>query len=228
MKQSLPSQSKFHTKTVFLILSFAIFNIASLFSQNDITLDKTAIESALCNQYDITLSVTGTPSSVPQEVVLVIDRSGSMDDGSAPLPIDHAKDAAIAFVNNLFLPVNNPTGRNKVAIVTYAFSASTDISLTDSSGQVAIINTINAIATGGTTNIADGMLHADQELTANGTFNCLVSRSIILLTDGVANIDNNGNSCSSSGTNTQCQIDAINAGVNAQTTGIYSQNIYSI
>ncbi|MCZ6594582.1 MAG: VWA domain-containing protein, partial [Bacteroidetes bacterium] len=237
MKQQSTSQIKINRKTLFLVMSFFIFNLASIFAQ-DITLDKVVIESTSCNEFDVTLTITGNPPPIPQEVILIIDRSGSMDDGPFPEPIDHAKDAAIDFVNNIFAPVNNPTGLNRVAIVTYAADSTLEIGLTDSSGQAAIIAQINSISTGGATNIALGMDEADNEMTANATFDCITSRSILLLTDGVTNRDLDGNSCTSTPTppfpagNTVCMNDAINESIGAQTTTVssvvFDQTIFSI
>ena len=52
------------------------------------------------------------------------------------------------------------------------------------------------------------------------------------MTDGVANRDNSGNSCSNSGSNTICQQNAIQAGTNAQTTTVggevFNQSIFSV
>ncbi|MBL4663498.1 MAG: DUF11 domain-containing protein, partial [Flavobacteriaceae bacterium] len=237
MKNQLPSQSSTIRKALFFIVSFFLFSVTSLFAQ-EITLAKVVSETTSCNEFDVTLTITGNPPPIPQEVILVIDRSGSMDDGPFPEPIDHAKNAAIDFVNNIFLPANNPTGDNKVGIVSYSTSASLDITLTSSSGKQDIIDAINAISTGGGTNIARGMNSADSEMTAHANFDCITSRSIILLTDGVTNRDLSGNSCTSTPTppfpagNTVCMNDAINVSVGAQTTTVfgidYDQTIFSV
>ncbi|PKA83670.1 putative repeat protein (TIGR01451 family)/gliding motility-associated-like protein [Ulvibacter sp. MAR_2010_11] len=235
MKKQLPSKINNYIKAVFLLLAFFVFNTAPLFAQT-ITLNKTAVASNVCNQFDISLTVTGNPPPLAQDVILVIDRSGSMGGD----PIMHAKNAAVSFVNNIFAPANNPTGNNRVGIVSYSTSGTLEIGLRNSTFQAAIIAEINSLVASGGTNIASAMDVADNEMTANGVFNCATGRSILLLTDGVTNRRLNGSTCSGTPSppfpagNSACMDDAISEGQGAQTTPIgnpsviYNQKIFSV
>ncbi|WP_456237514.1 HYR-like domain-containing protein, partial [Flavobacterium facile] len=92
-----------------------------------------------------------------------------------------------------------------------------------------IVNGLNA---NGATNIQDGIVKADNELTAHGSFNCNTSRSIILLTDGVANRTGPSGSSCSGGTGGTCIQSAITAATNAKTTTVssvvYNNQIFSV
>ncbi|WP_136073134.1 DUF7507 domain-containing protein, partial [Candidatus Ulvibacter alkanivorans] len=232
MKNQLTTSRMHQRKSLIFTMIFFVFCVGAIFSQNNITLEKVAEESTLCNQFDVTLTVTGNPPPIAQDVILVIDRSGSMQGD----PLDFAQDAAIDFVTQLF--DNNPTGNNRVGIVSYSTSGTLEIGLRDSSFESAIIAEINNLNASGGTNIARAMDVADNEMTANGNFGCATGRSIILLTDGVTNRRLNGNSCSGipsppyPANNNACMNDAINEGVGAQTTTVsgevYTQNIYSV
>ncbi|MEM0519287.1 Ig-like domain-containing protein, partial [Aequorivita flava] len=217
------------SKITFLLVILSSFTFFGQQPSLDVVKTRVA-NTTTCNVFDINIDVDGVASKKPQEVVLIIDRSGSMSYGNNPKPIAYAKDAAIDFVNELFKPENNPTGLNKVSLVSYSSSATVDQQLT--TNKTLAIAKINALVTGGTTNIEDALVKARAELNSRGTFNCETSRSIILLTDGVANRDNNGNSCSTTSPNTICQQRAIAAGQAAWSitkSGVpYPQNVFTI
>ena len=215
-----------------------------------VDIDKIAIENPNnCNQFDITTTITGTPPSKPVEVVLVLDRSGSMGfvDSNGDIALDFAKDAALDFIDNLFLPINNPTGLNKVGIVSYSATATTDTNLLldTAANRTTLTLAVNSLVASGTTNVQDGMIKADQLMTSQGTFDCDTSRSIIMLSDGVPtrsfNPDGSGDGCqddvdlnqpNSGGNDTDCITRAIAAGIDAQTTviagEIFEQTVFSV
>jgi len=186
-----------------------------------ITLQKVASPTPnSCNQFDVSLNLDGVAPDLPQEVVLVIDNSGSMSldiPGDPNEPIDYAKDAALNFMTEFFN--NNPTGLNRMAVVTY--NSVTDINpsgLIGSAGIAELTSFINNIIANGGTNVALGMQTARLEMEANATFDCPTQRNYIVLSDGVANRDLNGNPCSNqppAGTVTVCMQQAIDEGVAA-------------
>ncbi|WP_264564043.1 gliding motility-associated C-terminal domain-containing protein [Flavobacterium sp. N3904] len=213
--------------TVILILSSALG-----FAQTITPTKSVTVRPGVCGTIDVELKIEGAnPVSRPLEVVLVIDVSGSMGDGNNPKPLAHAQDAAIDFINKAFLPANNTTGKNRISIVQYNNSASVVIPLTLSTGQTDLINAINALTANGSTNIQDGIKKADEELTAHGTFDCVTSRSIVLLTDGVSNRVENDRSCSP-GLDGECIQLPIAAATNAKTTTVsnveYNNQIFCI
>ena len=150
-----------------------------------ITLSKTVVQSG-CNQYNVTVSATGVATPEPVDVMLVIDCSGSMGDGS-PTPLSYAKTAAINFVRNLFKPANDPGNINRVGLVTFTSEATLSIPLRDETDSSSIISTINGLVASGNTNIADGFYQAEKQLKSKGRRGCNVIRSMVLMTDGVSN-----------------------------------------
>jgi len=123
-----------------------------------------------------------TVCKIPSDVIMVIDRSGSMasDGTSPPQPLTDVKNAAISFVNQL-------EADDGVGLVSYATEASTPIDATLSFNFDAIKNAISLINIKQNgiqqTNIADGIEKALLELTSERHRNT-AKKVLIMLTDG--------------------------------------------
>ncbi len=121
---------------------------------------------------------------VPADVMMVIDRSGSMaSDGiNPPQPLTDVKNAAILFVNQLGV-------EDKVGLVSYAGEASNPIDRELTKDLVSVKSAIGSIAIGTgvlqQTNISDGLQKALVELGGE-RHNSIARRIIIALTDGLA------------------------------------------
>ncbi|MGV6845330.1 MAG: vWA domain-containing protein, partial [Lutibacter sp.] len=203
-----------------------------------VTINKTITNNTTgCNLFDVELSITGNAPNRPIEVVLVIDTSGSMDNAipnDTKTSMDYAQEAANDFIDNIFNATNNPTGNNKVAIVDYDTNATLSTGLI--SDKTTLHNIVNNLSAGGYTNISQGIDLAKDELNNNGTHDCKTIRSIIVLTDGVANRHTDGSGtheCTTWPTShTDCTNAAITSGQNSwvYTTGgvDYDTNVYTI
>lgn len=120
----------------------------------------------------------------PVDVVLAIDRSGSMDDDNdnPPQPLTLVKRAASGFVDRM-------QPKDQVGVVSFATSASEtpDSELSNNFSETK--NSIGGlqIKTDGIqhTNIADGILFAQKELLSERQ-NIDAKKVLILLTDGIA------------------------------------------
>ena len=177
------------------------------FNKASVVLDA---EVATNNDVEITYTITpeSVPASVvpdetpPKEVVLVIDKSGSMQwdvDGdkiynwssSSKARINIVKAAAKNFMTNI-----SANSNIKVGIVGYSSSATVYSDLTDASGttnSTYFENKIDSISAGGGTNIGDGIRKAYYMLGGVDLPNGAdlpsdtvsdTSKFIILLTDG--------------------------------------------
>lgn len=119
----------------------------------------------------------------PIDVVLAIDRSGSMDDDSPnpPQPLTDVKDAALIFVDEL-------SSEDRAGLVSFGTTATNppDKGLTsDLNSLKDVIRNIKIILNGGqNTNIGDGILRAREELLSVGREEA--GKFIVLLTDGIA------------------------------------------
>ena len=143
-------------------------------TQDGVTVSKTA-RYVDKNEYEITLSVT-IPADVTvpgssADVVLVIDRSGSMDDGGK---MGDAKYAAEDFADALLKEGNGV----RMGVVSYADNASRDQELTSDAGDVK--DAINMIGAYGGTNIQAG-IHAARQMLENSDAE---KKVIVVLSDG--------------------------------------------
>jgi hypothetical protein len=126
----------------------------------------------------ISLPVARTAKTV--DVMLIIDRSGSMDEtepGDDYSKVYYAKAAAQTFLDQLDMDPDH------AGLASFSTEATLDHGFSDNASTIkAAIDGLNAF---GYTNIGDGILRANDEFTANGRNDSV--RAMILLSDGVAN-----------------------------------------
>lgn len=136
-------------------------------------------------------NTTATCGTSPSNAMLVIDRSGSMDDrvGSSGTKLSNAKSSAKNFVDIL---AANP--QNNVGLASFANTGSIDSNLTTNFSSVK--TKIDALNTSEYTCTECGINKAKQALATvtNGK-----KKAVILLTDGIANyVEGNSNEVSAS------------------------------
>jgi cysteine-rich repeat protein len=178
-----------------------------------------ASPSATCQQATVNLAVTGTGDPnvqrAPLDVMVVFDRSSSMDDagGNPPQPISSARSGAKTLVNSL------TTGTDRAGLTTFSTDATLNQALTST---LTTVNTaIDNISVSGNTNIADGVRNAQAELASHGRSSPTV-RVLVVLTDGVANRRTTGGSCPNTPTSPNaCTEDAISKAADAKAAGTY-------
>ncbi|WP_034602550.1 vWA domain-containing protein [Clostridiisalibacter paucivorans] len=164
-----------------------------------IVVDKRANEVEGCREYEVKLDITGTPPETPLDVVLVIDRSGSMKSGS-PSSMDYAKDAAKEFTEKVLN--NNPN--NRVAVVSFEYVGEyhdflfwgwwddgnlyddTSINSNFSNNLSSLKGAINSIVANGGTNTEAGFIRASNLMSSYGRPEA--NKAIVLLTDGVPTV----------------------------------------
>ncbi|WP_417203211.1 VWA domain-containing protein [Acetoanaerobium sticklandii] len=161
--------------------------------ENDhLSIDKTATTLDLEERmYQVDFEITGTPPEKPVDVILVIDTSGSMGTripGDSKAPLYYAKLAAINFANSII--DENPDSRVGVIEFSggyygYASDASTVINLTNNKANLA--SSINGLTTHNMTNIQAGFRLAYNKISAISSTRDSV-KSVVFLTDGVANV----------------------------------------
>lgn len=145
-----------------------------------VVLSKTATPvDGMVNTWDVSVRVEGKDTTKTSDIVLVIDRSGSMKDRdeNGISRMKHAKDAAKQFVSTL-LPDGND-GKTRIAIVSFASDKRIDQGLTKSSSD--LDSAIDRIYADGGTFTQAGIKQAEA-LLANSSADV---KNIVLLSDGV-------------------------------------------
>jgi len=204
-------------------MAFSLFFLTTMAvsraDNNTVAVNKTAAPAPGCREYIVTLTVTGNPPPKPVDVILVIDRSGSMGQsipGDPNTPIYYAKQAALAFAEQVLADPNN-----RVAIASYSDQATLNLPLTNS--LTAAQNAINGLSAGGYTNIQQGFYIARTHMQSNGRDPSTTARAIVLLSDGVANRSgpNPPIQCPPwPTTHTTCTINAYTEGQTAQSQAV--------
>ena len=119
--------------------------------------------------------------SVPRDIMVVLDRSGSM----SGQPFDQVRDAATAFSDS-FRPFVGGQVFDQMALVSYASEATLELGLTTDFGTGSAYETaIDGMSASGRTNIGHAIYLARTELEANAGRGA--QQVIVLLTDGLAN-----------------------------------------
>ncbi|MGI6552650.1 MAG: DUF7507 domain-containing protein [Bacillota bacterium] len=161
-------------------------------SDGNIAVSKSAQRTTGCRSYEVTLDITGTPPSADVDLILVIDCSNSMNDGS-PSILYHAKEAAKGLAAKVLANPNN-----RVAVVSFAYEPGflglnrgnldrdTKIERSFTNNLQQVNNAINGLKTYGGTNTQAGFRRAKNLMQSSGRSG--VSKVIVLLTDGVPTV----------------------------------------
>lgn len=137
----------------------------------EVKISKTATPvEGLVNTWDITLRVIGKDTKKTSDIVLVLDRSGSMRNNSR---MYEAKRAAKAFVNQLL-----PDPATRIAIVSFASDVKVNQPLTNDKTRLS--DAIDNITSDGGTFTQAGIYQAEELLKSSNAD----LKNIVLLSDG--------------------------------------------
>ncbi|MGG4107875.1 IPT/TIG domain-containing protein [Paenibacillus lautus] len=171
------------TMLLVILISIGIFpNLQTNAAVNYVTASQTVNPSSILvgGETEVTLNLKGTPPVNvvrPNDVILIIDRSGSM--GSEKM--NNAKEAAKGFIDLMDL------SQHQVGILDYSSNAFAGLPLTTDGS--AAKNYIDKIVASGGTNTAEAITKA-QEMLANHRSEA--QPVIVLLTDGDATVGGDG------------------------------------
>jgi Mg-chelatase subunit ChlD len=182
--------------------------------------DTTSNENVLANRGTILVRASGQAptqvcSTVASDTMVVIDKSGSMNDRitGTTTKIAAAKSAATNFINILAAETKNTLG-----FVSFETTATLNNTLT--TDYNAVKTQINNISANGDTCIQCAILKANQEIASHGRSNA--KKVVVLLTDGIANRIEGGSGKVSQTTAEQKAIEAAQAGKTANGTVFFT------
>jgi Mg-chelatase subunit ChlD len=189
------------TRAISLSASNRIMGTALSLSRNEIsfpnykTISITASRtiplffSRFIRRNNATITARATSQCGNRDIMLVFDRSGSMDDDTVnplnPQPINTAKSAAYYFID---LIQANSFAVDRIGLVSYSDNASLDRSLDRQFSQMK--TSISNYVADGNTNIGEGINKAMNCLNSNSPAN--TRKTIVLFSDGMANRPGSG------------------------------------
>lgn len=157
-----------------------------------IQLSKTEALGDLLGEWKITLKVEGKNLRTSSDVVLVIDKSDSMNerkDKESPTKLEKAKEAANKFAENLL----QQDAETRIAVVSFNKEADLVAGFKGPNNKDEVYNAINGIKVNAGTNIQAGLVMAKDLLSQSIAKNKL----IILLSDGDPTFSYKGTSATS-------------------------------
>lgn len=162
-------------------------------------------------QTQITADAPAVCGNVPTDIVLVIDRSGSMSQANK---IIQAKNAAKNFID----VVAKQEESTRVGLVT--FSQTGTLNNTLSTDYAAIKTKIDGLTTSGGTCQECGIVEANKEITSKGRAG--VKKVVVMLTDGQANRIIGSNDSVSAQIGEAKALDAVKAGYASSKTVFFT------
>ncbi len=155
--------------------------MASPQNPGEVALSKTATPVAgKVNTWDVTLRVEGKDRNTTTDIVLVIDRSGSMvkdTPSGSPTKMDEAKDAADQFADALL--TDSASKNTRIAVVSFASDVTKDVDFTSSAQTVK--DGVDALSANGGTYTQAAVRQAENLLARSTADN----KQIVLLSDGL-------------------------------------------
>jgi len=173
----LPPETFYMLKISSEVTSRSFLSLTNIAEENETFMDKISLQQMVTVSFPAII-IQYRESKI--DVILIIDRSGSMNEKEPgdPYPkIYYAKEAAMTFVDLM-----NAT-RDRVGLVSFSDTATLDCGLT--SNFTLVKNKISRLTTGGYTNMGEAVEKANNEFAVHNRTDAILA--IVFLTDGLAN-----------------------------------------